>query len=115
MKFIFNSNKCSFKFVEMQTKSEKLNLKTASETGKSSEVVYGRFLNFLLMFRFFLTNQLQDYNYYVYALILTLITTKHNCVFTAQPHQSPKSNVQKTFCNGEFEVHFSAFVGMVFQ
>lgn len=43
---------------EVQTKSEKINLKTASsETGKSSEVVY------------------------------------------AQPYQSPKSNVQKTFCD----------------
>lgn len=58
----------------------------------------------------FLTNQLQDYNYY--ALILTLITHEPNCVFTAQPYQSPKSNVQKTFCDGKVEVHFSAFVGM---
>lgn len=32
--------------LEVQTKSEKIILKTASETGKSHEVVYGKILNF---------------------------------------------------------------------
>lgn len=46
MKFIFNSNYMFSIILEVQTKSEKIILKTASETGKSHEVVYGKILNF---------------------------------------------------------------------
>lgn len=48
-----------FKFLEEQPKSsEKLILKTDSEIGKSSEVVYGRFLNFFSLFLFCFTDKL---------------------------------------------------------
>lgn len=101
-----------FKFLEEQPKSsEKLILKTDSEIGKSSEVVYGRFL-------IFLTVSILFYGQVVAILWLLFIdpyNTEIECVFIAQPHQHLKSDVQKSFCNGKLEVHLSPFVGMVFQ
>lgn len=50
-----------FKFLEEQPKSsEKLILKTDSEIGKRSEVVYGRFLIFFNCFYFVLRTSCSD-------------------------------------------------------
>lgn len=99
-----------FKFLEEQPKSsEKLILKTDSEIGKSSEVVYGRLLIFFNSFYFVLRTSCND------IMIIVHCNTEIECVFIAQPHQHLKSDVQKSFCNGKLEVHFSPFVGTVFQ
>lgn len=49
-----------FKFLEEQPKSEKLIPKTDLEIGKSSEVVYGRLLNFFNSFYFVLRTSCSD-------------------------------------------------------